>query len=416
MNRPEESPGWSPEATGAPDPGEKDETEPSPRVLWLIKGLGPGGAERLLVEQASASAGTVEYRTAYLLPWKSHLVGELEARGVPVTCLQVSSTQDPRWMVRLGRLVDEFDPDVVHVHSPLLAAATRVLVRILGSRRPSLVTTEHNRWQRHRLPTRLVNRLTFPLDDASVAVSEDVRRSMSPRAALSTQVVHHGIDVAAVSSLRSARERTRAELGVAGEEFIVGCVANLRKEKAHEVLVDAARQVCAEDPRVRFVTVGQGPREAEFEGLLRRAGLGERFVHLGYRPDAARITSAFDTFTLASRHEGLPVAVMEALALGVPVVATEAGGLPEAVGTGPEAAGLLVPVDSPSELAEAILRVARDGDLRARLSTNASRRAQLFDARVSCERLERLYSELARARRNRARRGRRLAARSSSSR
>jgi len=131
------------------------------RVLWLIKGLGPGGAERLLVEHAARSTDrSLTYEVAYLLPWKRHLVPELEALGVTTHCLDVRSVADPRWIRRLRHLVRDRRPDVVHVHSPALAAFARAACS-LSRDRPALVYTEHNRWPSYRLPTRLANRLSL---------------------------------------------------------------------------------------------------------------------------------------------------------------------------------------------------------------------------------------------------------------
>src|SRR4051794_11578828 len=117
------------------------------RVLWLTKGLGPGGAERLLVEQAHAHRHIegFEFDAAYLLPWKDHLVPELEELGVRTHCLGVKTEADPRWLFRLRSLMRRRGYDVIHAHSPLSASFERVMNRTL-QRRAAFVYTEHNRW------------------------------------------------------------------------------------------------------------------------------------------------------------------------------------------------------------------------------------------------------------------------------
>ena len=291
------------------------------RVLWLIKGLGPGGAERLLVEHARLSdQDALAFEVAYLLPWKEHLAPELAGLGVETHCLDVRSVADPRWVYRLRRLVRCRDIDVVHVHSPALASCARPALRA-SSRRPALVFTEHNRWPSYRAVTRLANRTTIGLDDATLAVSDDVRRSMGP-AGNKTQVVMHGVDVARLRAQRAGRDAVRAELGVPVGDTLVVTVANLRAGKAYGDLLAAARQVLDGGEPFVFVAAGQGPQEAQLRALHDQLGLGDRFRLLGYVKNAARLTAAADLFVLASMHEGLPVAVMEALALGVPVVAT----------------------------------------------------------------------------------------------
>ncbi len=196
-------------------------------MLWLVKGLGPGGAERLLVNQAAAAdRDRFRYEAAYLVPEKDHLVPELEALGV--RCTLLDPRPPGRWILALrGRL--RRDPvEVIHVHSPALAAATRVMVRTLGRNRPVVVYTEHNRWPRYHLLTRWMNRLTYGLDDDHVAVSDDVRETVSPRYRGSVAVVVHGIDVDGVRAHRTERDEVRAELGIGDDEVVIGIVANLR--------------------------------------------------------------------------------------------------------------------------------------------------------------------------------------------
>ena len=139
---------------------------------------------------------------------------------------------------------------------------------------------------------------------------------------------------------------------------------------------------------IRFVAVGQGPLADEIRSRRDALGLGDRFVMLGYRDDAPRLMAAADLFVLASSHEGLPVAVMEAFALGVPVVATAVGGVAEAVTDGES--GLLVAPGDPTALAEAILR-ATDPVLRAHLAAGADAAAERFSSAVSVRAIEETY-------------------------
>lgn len=382
---------------------------PAPtRVLLLVKGLGPGGAERLLVHQAATrDRDRFAYRAAYLVPWKDHLVPELEALGVPTTCLDGRREWDLRWAARLRALVVAERIEVVHVHSPYVAALTRLVLRTLPRRsRPALVSTEHNRWPRHAPATRLANRLTLGLDDATVAVSEDVRSTVEPaRRRAHVEVLVHGVDpdaVRAAGADPAVRAAVRDELGIDEGVVVVGTVANLRREKAYDVLLDAAaalrRARRPDDPPVRVVAVGQGPLLDEVRARAHALGLDDDVALLGYRADAVRVMAAFDVFTLASRHEGLPVALMDALVLGLPVVATAVGGIPEAVTDGTEA--VLVPADDAPALADAWLALARDPDRRAALGAAAAARSSAFDIRRATRRLEAIYAEQARSRRS----------------
>jgi glycosyltransferase involved in cell wall biosynthesis len=370
-------------------------SSPAPlRVLWAIKGLGPGGAEQLLVSLARAhDRDLVQLEAVRMLDWKDHLVADLEDAGVLVHSLGVARGADPRWVPRFVRLLRERRPDIVHAHSPLVAAVARPLVRlgVAGRPRPALVTTEHNAWPTFALPTRLANAVTAPLDDAVVAVSDEVRASLRPAGLRArAEVVVHGVDLGAADRARPERTAARAELGIADGEVLVLTVANYRPQKAYPDLLAAARAVVDRGLPVRFAAVGQGPERAAIEACHRELGLGERFALLGYRRDIPRLLAAADVFTLASRFEGYPVALMEALAAGLPVVATAVGGVADAVTDGVE--GRLVPAGDVAALASALAAVAGDAEGRAAMATAARRRAADFDIRRAARALEARYS------------------------
>jgi glycosyltransferase involved in cell wall biosynthesis len=366
------------------------------RVLWLIKGLGPGGAERLLLSAARAhDHSRFAISVAYLLPWKDALVADLRAAGVEVHCLDAPRPYDLRWVARLRRLLVTRGFDVIHLHSPMVAGPARVAARtVRGARRPRVVTTEHNEWWSYVLPTRTVNAVTFPLDDVHLAVSDDVRQSIPRRLRRRVQTVVHGTSVAEVRAFRAQRETARAELGLGPDEVVVGSIANFRAQKAYPDLLAAARLLADRLPDVTVLAVGQGPLEAELRARHAELELGERFRFLGYRADAFRVLAACDIFTLASRYEGYPVALMEALAIGLPVVATAVGGMPDAVRQGVE--GIIVPPARPDLLAAALEDLATDDELRARMGRAALARGDEYDIANAVRVIEDVYDRLTR--------------------
>ncbi len=369
------------------------------RILWLIKGLGPGGAEMLLINQARArNQQMVDIHAAYLVPWKNHLVTDLQELGVAVHALEGPNEWDPRWLIRLRRVIVQNNIEVVHVHSPYVAALTRLMVRTIPrGLRPGLVTTEHNRWPRHGKATRVANRLTLGLDDFTIAVSDDVRSTMPERHRNRIEVILHGVDLAQIRSFADQRAAIREELNFGDDEIVICIVANFRREKAYEVLIESAVSALAKSDKLRFVAVGQGPLEAEMRQLVRDKGISERFSILGYREDPAAVIAASDIFTLSSRHEGLPVSIMEALALAKPVVATDVGGIPQAITNGES--GVLVPADSPQLLAAAYLNLATDPKLRATMARAAGQAGDRFGITPAQRRLEEIYLYLADKRR-----------------
>jgi glycosyltransferase involved in cell wall biosynthesis len=365
------------------------------RVLWLSKGLGPGGAERLLLSFARAGDhDRFAFHAAYLLPHKAQLVAPLQEAGVETVCLDGTRTVDVGWVRRLRRILIEQRIDVVHVHSPLVAAFVRPVVATIRPR-PALVTTAHNMWPSFHPATRALDRLTAPLDDHLFSVSEAVHRSLPPGLRRRSEVLVHGVDVDDIDGRRGEREAMRAHLGVEGKRVVI-TIANLRADKDHPNLFSAAQQVLAEHDDVVFLAIGQGQLEDELQADLARRGLGDRFRMIGHQEDPIVHLVASDVFTLASRHEGLPISLLEALAAGLPAAVTAVGGIPQVVTDGVE--GRLVPPSDPEALADAILQLL-DPEVNARAGGAARRRAQDFGIGPAVERQQDVYESLVAARR-----------------
>ncbi len=187
-----------------------------------------------------------------------------------------------------------------------------------------------------------------------------------------TAVVHNGVDCDQHSG---EPDRTlRVELGIRDDRFLFGAIGNVRAPKAYDNLLRAAALAMKSNPKLRFAVIGEGSG-ALLEELLRlRAELGlQQIVHFaGFRPDVSLPLRNFDAFVLSSRSEGFSIATVQAMASGLPVVATRSGGPEEIVTDGID--GLLVPPDDPASLAAAILRVATDEALRAILGGPPARR------------------------------------------
>lgn len=368
------------------------------RVLHLIKGLGPGGAEKLLVSAARVrDREAFDYSVVYLLPWKTAFVRDLEDLGVPTQCLGVRHEQDLRWLLRLRRLLERQRYDVVHVHSPYVAGMTRLVVRSMPEQtRPPLVSTEHNVWSSHTRASRALNTTTFPIGNAWLAVSDEVRGSVPVRLQKRVEVVVHGIVMGDVERARAQRDSVRTEIGLRDGEVVIGTVANFRAQKGYPDLLAATRVLADRKVPARFVIVGQGPLEDEIRALHASLGLDGYVDILGYRDDAIRVLAGCDLFALASHYEGYPVAVMEALAVGLPIVATAVGGIPEAVREGVE--GLLVPARRPDLLADAIETLVRDPVRRVEMGKAAAERGRRYDIDAAVRRTEQIYRDAQRSR------------------
>jgi glycosyltransferase involved in cell wall biosynthesis len=372
--------------------------EARPRVLLVIKCMGYGGAERLLVDLLAArDRGAFDYEFAYVLASEDALVPAVEASGVRVHCLGARHNGDLRWTIRLRRLLAEGNFDIVHFHLPYAAALGRLVARSLPrGQRPALMYTEHSLWHKTATPVRILNRATIGLDKALVAVSPAAHDALPSSLRAHATVVIHGVDLAQSDALISRddeiRAEVRSELVVPADEILVLAVANLRTEKGYDVLLETARILADQGLPIRIAAVGRGPLQVELSERHSALGLGDRFTFLGQRDDVLRLMTGADVFVLASHHEGLPVALMEAMSVGLPVVATAVGGVPQFVVDSEE--GLLVAQGRPDLLADALIRVCSDSDLRRRLGEGAKRKSIVFDVRSASAKIEDIYRRL----------------------
>lgn len=343
------------------------------RVLHLIKGLGLGGAERLLERAAAHFNGReFEYHVGYLLPWKGALVPALQAAGLPVHCLRMRSAADlgvvPRllWLLRRERI------DLVHAHLPLTGVLARTAKRLGAVRR--VVYTEHSLPKGHRPITRALNMRTYRANDAVIAVSSAVAEQIRPHlqgSHVPLLTIPNAIDPDALERQPRDRADVCREFGFPLDARIVIHVGNLRPVKGHRYLLAAAQRVVARIPQARFLLVGLGPLAGELAEESRRLGLDGRVVFAGFRPDATALIGAADVFALASLEEGIPVSLLEAMALARPAVLTRVGGIPEVVVPG-ETALLVEPMDVES-LASSIADLLDDPARRHWMGTQAQR-------------------------------------------
>lgn len=330
------------------------------RVLWLIKGLGVGGAERLLERAVPyLDRDRYDYQVAYFLPWKDALVPTFAAGGIPVHCLHHRTPADLGVFGRLIALLRRERIDLVHAHSPVPAVMARLCRRWAGVR--WLVYTEHNVPSRYGIVTRSLNAGTYRMNDAVIAVSQEVAARVQPyvrggRPRL--QAIANAVDVDMFADLRVSREQVRREFGFAPDAPMVINVANLTPKKGHTHLLAAAKRVLERRPEARFLCVGQGPLADELAAEAKRHHLNGQLVFTGFRADATTLMAASDVFVLSSLHEGLPVSLLEAMALARPQVVTRVGGVPEVVVDGET--GVLVDPENPAALADSILGVLGD--------------------------------------------------------
>jgi glycosyltransferase involved in cell wall biosynthesis len=373
------------------------------RILLVIKGLGFGGAERLLMETVAAGdRDAFDYEVAYVLAASDGLADAIRSGGTTVHSLGASRSADLTWLGRLRSLLVDGRFDVVHFHLPYTAALGRLAVATVPrAQRPSVVYTEHSLWNLAAVITKAINRAGIGRDQSLIVVSQAAHDALPSALQRRARVIVHGVSRTQADELAAGRDQirteVRAELGIPDGELLLLTVANIRPEKGYDNLLDATRILATRDVPVRVAAVGGGPMEDEVRQRHRALGLGDRLLLLGQRHDVLRLMAAADVYVLASHQEGMPVTLMEATSMGLPIVATSVGGVPQVVTDGVE--GLIVPPGDPERLADALQRVVTDPLLRDRLGRAAREKSAMFDVSGASRQIEGIYRQITDGRR-----------------
>ncbi len=314
-------------------------------VLALVRGLAP----------------SCELSVAYLTGPGS-LRGAFLECGVEVIPLRMEKRQPVGAIFRLFRLMRRRRFDLVHTHlfhAGLLGRPLARLARVRG-----VIHTQHNtlHWEsRSRLVSR-ANRLSLRAADRVVAVGERVARMVQTHGGVPAdriRIIHNGVDTARFRP-EGGREGLLAFAEIPSDAPVVAMVAGFRRVKGHAVMLDAMVKIRHVFPDARLLLVGDGPSRSSVEEAVARRGLADRVVFTGAREDVHRLLPGCAVVVLPSWEEGIPVSALEAMACGLPVVATRVGGTPEVVEDG--RTGLLVPPGDPRTLAAAVVELLRRPD------------------------------------------------------
>lgn len=314
----------------------------------------------------------------------------LDQLGIDVSYLHRSKF-DPATLPALLKELDRRKADVVHLHGYGASTFGRLAAAI---RRLPVVVHEHANLTDTPWFQKIADKLLAPATDIAIAVSRStadftVHARLIP--AERTRVVYLGVPLEEFSRIRSAEEiaAARRALGVPDGAFAIGTVTRLMPSKGNEYLVDATRQVTERLPNARVYIVGEGELQPALEAQAARLGLGGTLVFTGFRRDVAEAISALDVVVFPSLWEGTPLTVLETLAMGKPIVATDADGLQDVLTPGNDA--LMVPRRDAKALADAILSLANAPAERLRLAANARVTGAQYDIDVFVKKMERLY-------------------------
>lgn len=345
-------------------------TGAAPRILQTIETGGPGGAERVMINLVSRLHQDRAHGVSSLLIRSGWLMDRLIETGAPLHQLELKRSIDPFFLRSLVRLIRRERVGLIHSHEFAMTLYGGVAGAITGV---PVVSTIHGRSYYPDAPRRVQALRMLSRRSRMVAVSDELRGFLTDSLGVrGVEVIPNGIDVDRYSG--GAREATRAELGFGPDDVVIGAVGNLYPVKGHTVLIEAVARLAPAFPTLRIAIAGRGDEESALRTQAKEAGLGDRLHLLGFRDDVPALLSAFDLYTLPSFSEGQSLALMEAMAAGLPIVASRVGGNPELLREGES--GLLFDAGDSAGLAEALRRLIDDPELSRRLGAAARIRAR----------------------------------------
>lgn len=340
------------------------------RILFVSTSTTVGGAEKTL------------YTLATLLDPKKHqAIGvvsikpsgayarKLTLQGIPTESLDISGTPRPADAARLAEIIARLRPDIVHA---VMFKAIQ-LCRLAKPKVPyafKLVSSPRVHYRTRSVWTLLIDRALKNRDDLLIAecgASRDFLVHRLGYAPSKIKTIRNGTDLAGWPVSKVDRQKRRLDLRLSSGNILVGAVGRLDKQKGFSTLIEAMARLKKTD--IRCIILGEGPERGRLEAQIRKHELEKQVWLYGERPDIAAWLSAFDIHCLPSLWEGLPNTLLEAMALGLPVVASAVDGVPEVVTN--DKTGLLVPPASPAVLAKTLRALADDPARRAALGTAA---------------------------------------------
>jgi glycosyltransferase involved in cell wall biosynthesis len=357
------------------------------RVMQVTWGLVAGGAEMYAFTVAANLNEKIFRSFLCAIDKGGALEPEIKSKGIPYFVMNRRQGIDLKLMWRLYRLFKAHKIRVVHTHHFNQLFYSVLGAKLAGAR---IVHMEHSVEFLKRKRLALALKFLSRFCDKVLAIGSDGTRALKELAGIperKLEIIRAGVDPANYAESKSA---ARAALGFSQTEKIVVIVARLFPEKNHKLLLEAFAEVVRQVEKARLVIVGDGVEERNIREEIQSLNLSQQVTMLGVRRDVARILAASDAFVLSSDREGLPIAVLEAMAAAKPVVATAVGDLPLVVKDGET--GRIVPAKNSQALARALVEILGDEKKAMKMGKNALQAVDEYSLQTMIAKFEALYS------------------------
>ncbi|NQT32164.1 MAG: glycosyltransferase [Candidatus Omnitrophica bacterium] len=363
------------------------------KVIHMVEDLEVGGMESIVLAIACGIDRDKYDPEVWCVHKRGGFLEKLEAAGIKVVDMGINSCYNPKGIMKLSSSLKEARPDIVHTHSYFVNVAGRIAARMAGV--PRVVTHIHNAYVHYSFLNCVIEKILSYFTDKIICCSEAVRNFAIKKEKINFSklaVIYNGIDLQRFDHMPE-KAVARRSLGINDDEILITSVASLTEKKGQKYLVEAAADIVKEHSNVKIMLVGKGPLKNKLEEDARRLNLSSSIVFLGVRHDIPEILGASDIFVLPSLVEGLSLAIIEAMAAGLAVVATNVGGNPEVVHDG--ITGTIIPPEDPEALSEAVKALLLDNRKLKTMGWDGRRVCrEEFSQEIMIRKIEQLYDSL----------------------
>jgi len=369
-------------------------------TFLTVKGLDKNRYEVILIRGLSheSNMGTSE---------TSAVESSLEEAGrngvriltIPELVRRIDPFNDFKTVLKLIRIFREERPHIVHTHTSKSGILGRWAALVAGV--PVIIHTPHghvfwgyfNEWKTKIFV--FLERLTAKITDRIITLTKQekndhVRYHIAHENKFT--VVHSGVELSRFSHVRVDVAEMKTRLGIPERTFVVGTVGRLTAIKGHKYLIEAARKILQKIPDTAFVFLGDGELTNELKMQAASAGISDKVIFLGWRSDVAEVMSTFDLFILPSLNEGMGKVLVEAMAMGKPIIASDVGGISDLVTDGKN--GLLVPPMNSDALANGIEALVKNHQTRMTMGEEGKKLSQEYDVSSMISKIDGLYLQL----------------------
>lgn len=333
------------------------------KILFINYSLNIGGIESLILQLCKRIDRNKYNPMVCVFEPEGAIIKEFESIKIPVYTIDKKEGTDLILPIRIAKLIRKKDISIVHTHNSCAWLYGGVAAAM---KRVPLVHTQHTTadyFNYHTFRWEKIEWFLSQITNSITTVADSVAKYMIEKEHINRNkisVVYNGI-LPDIYTIDIDSIEKRKELGIKNGEFVIGNVARLTLNKDHQTLLEAFRIVSKKMANTRLVIVGDGPERSHLEHIAESIGIKEKVIFLGQRRDVAEILNTFDLFALSSIREGFPIAVLEAMAASLPVIATDVDGNKELVKDGET--GLVVKAKEPKDMAEAIIKLIQNKEI-----------------------------------------------------